>query len=60
MVFPLSLKKILWLTLAGFILFFILKSPVEAATILRDLSRNLWDMFLEVAASFSEFLRALF
>ena len=55
-----TIRKFVSLLLVGFIFFFVIKSPVEAGTIFRNVIQSLSHVFVNSANAFSEFLKTVF
>lgn len=53
-------KKLLSFLLVGFLVFFILESPIDAASVFRDTFSFSLRLLSDAARSLSAFLRALF
>jgi hypothetical protein len=51
-----TLKRVLWFLLIAFLIFFIIRSPREAA----DVVETIFGWLVEIARSFARFLRSLF
>lgn len=54
-----TLKKVLWFTLLGFFIFFVVQSPGEAARVVRVTGETLGDWFSAIFDSFTRFLSNL-
>jgi len=55
-----NVKRIGGLLLLGFVIFFIIESPSEAASVVKTTGQSLGDVLSAMANAFSDFLSQLF
>ncbi len=54
-----NLKRLLFLLLMGFLIFFLVQAPGEAARLVKSTGENAGDWFTTAAEAFTKFLKSL-
>ena len=57
--YQMNLKRLLWFLLLGFLVFFLVQAPGEAARLVKSTGENAGEWFSTAAEAFTKFLKSL-